>query len=89
MSIKEFSITPSGIETATFRVVAQCLDQLRYRVQFLYTKYSANKPMLIAWPLFGLRKFETARTGIEKQTFCRADRCTARIALSIQTEREK
>ena len=45
--------------------------------------------MLIAWPLFGLRKFETARTGIEKQTFCRADRCTARIALSIQTEREK
>jgi hypothetical protein len=33
-------MTSNGIEPATFRLIAQCLNQLRYRMQLLLLTYS-------------------------------------------------
>jgi len=42
--MKKNQITPSGIEAATFRLVAQCLNQLRHRLPQDYLWVFQNNP---------------------------------------------
>jgi len=54
LSQRNISVMPSGMKVATFRVVTQCLNQLRYRV-----------PNTISW--HRLRIYRNASFGVHNQ----------------------
>ena len=55
----KFPMTPSGIEPATFRLVAQCLNQLRYRYLLSYLPH-----LFLEWKIFWPKCVEKIKTHI-------------------------
>ena len=53
-------MTPSGIEPATFRFVAHCLNQLRYRVPHSFSEGNINSTGEVT-PVFYMNRLRSSQ----------------------------